>query len=392
MDNEVIRDSVLHHEPSIFRGGPFYRAQVALGVIREGEWNHVRRLVVAVAVSWLPLVLLTALFNPAGLTSLLTSYRVYSRLLIAVPALLIGQHVMESRFKMIVRAIIDAHLLDDADLKRMDKIVVSLIRLRDWWVPEAMVIVLLFMYYLMVVRNDVDAVPWLAYGMPPNIHLTAAGWYALTVSNSIFEFLLGLSLWKWLLWTAFSFRISRLNLNLIPTHPDGKGGLGFLSFTPVAVTPISFAVTAAIGASWRHDILAHGARLMSFRLDAIVLLMLVGIIALGPLAFFVPRLAALRRQGMLDYGVLGQIQSNDFHTKWVRRLTGNEAGFLDAPESSTLADYGASYDKLSKLRPFPVDREALIALAISVAIPVLPVVLAVFPLMVVLEDLLKAMR
>ena len=131
---------------------------------------------------------------------------------------------------------------------------------------------------------------------------------------------------------------------------------------------------------------------MSFKLGAIVLLMLVGIAALGPLTFFVPRLAALRRQGMLDYGVLGQIQSNDFHTKWVRGLTGNEAGFLDAPESSTLADYGASYDRLSKLRPFPVDRETLIALAISVAIPLLPVVLAVFPLIVVLEDLFKAMR
>jgi hypothetical protein len=89
-----------------------------------------------------------------------------------------------------------------------------------------MIVVLLVMYYVMVVRNGVDAVPWLAYGMPPNIHLTAAGWYALIVSNSIFEFLLGLSLWKWLLWTVFSFRISRLNLNLIPTHPDGNGGLG----------------------------------------------------------------------------------------------------------------------------------------------------------------------
>jgi hypothetical protein len=162
MDTESIRDSVLNQEPSILRGGPFYRAQLALGVIREGEWNHVRRLVIVIAVSWLPLVLLTAFFNTAGLTSLLTSYRVYSRLLIAVPALLIGQYVMESRFKMIVRAIIDAHLLDDADLKRMDKIIVSLIRLRDWWVPEAMVVVLLVTYYVMVARNDVDAVPWLA--------------------------------------------------------------------------------------------------------------------------------------------------------------------------------------------------------------------------------------
>jgi hypothetical protein len=392
MDAEANRESVLHPEPSILRGGPFYRAQLALRVIEEGEWNHVRRLVIAVAVSWLPLVLLTASFNPSGLVSLLTSYRVYSRLLIAVPVLLIGQPFMEARFKMIVQAVIDAHLLDDMDLKRMDEIIASLIRLRDSLVPEAMVIVLLVMHTIIAARSEVDVVPWLAYGTPPDIHLTAAGWYALIVSNTIFQFLLGISLWKWLLWTVFAFRLSRLNLNLIPTHPDGNGGLGFLAFAPVAFMPIAFAATAAIGASWRHDILAHGAKLMSFKLDAIVLLILVAIVALGPLAFFVPRLAAVRRQGMLDYGVLGQIQSADFHDKWVRHLAGHEAEFLDAPESSTLTDYGASYDNISKLRPFPVDREALIGLAISVAIPLLPVILAVVPLIVVVEDLLKAMR
>lgn len=392
MDAEAIHERILRSDPSILRGGPFYRAQLATGLIREGEWNHVKRVVIAVAVAWLPLVLLTALFNRQGLVSLLTSYRVYSRLLIALPVLLIGQQLMESRFRMIVQAIIDARLLSGEDLQRMDSIIASLIRLRDSLVPEAMVIVLLVVHTVVAARSEVDAVPWLAYATPAGIHLTTAGWYAIVVSSTIFQFLLGLSLWKWLLLTVFAFRLSRLNLNLIATHPDRNGGLGFLTFAPAAFTPISFAATAAIGASWRHDILSYGAKLMSFRLDAVVLLILVVVIALGPLAFFVPKLAALRRQGMLDYGVLGQIQSNDFHAKWVRQRAGHEAEFLDAPESSTLADYGASYDHVSKLQPLPVDRAALIGLATSVALPLLPVVLAAVPLIVVVEDLLNAMR
>jgi hypothetical protein len=379
-------------DPSILRGGPFYRAQLAAGLIKEGEWNHIKRVVITAAVVWLPLVLLTALFNREGLASLLTSYRVYSRLLIAIPVLLIGQQIMEARFRMIVQAIIDARLLSGEDLKRMDEIIASLTRLRDSLVPEAMVVILLVAHTLIAARTEVDTVPWLADVTPTGIHLTAAGWYAVVVSSTVFQFLLGLSLWKWLLWTVFAFRLSRLNLNLIATHPDGNGGLGFLAFAPVAFTPIAFAATAAIGASWRHEILAHGAKLMSFRLDAIVLLVIVAIVALGPLAFFVPRLAALRRQGMLDYGVLGQIQSSDFHDKWVRHLAGHEPEFLNAPESSTLTDYGSSYENVSNLKPFPVDREALIGLAISVAIPLLPVILAVVPLSVVVGDLLKAMR
>lgn len=392
MDAEAIRDPILRSDPSILRGGPFYRAQLAAGFIKEGEWNHTKRVIIAVAVAWLPLVLLTALFHREGLTSLLTSYRVYSRLIIAVPVLLIGQQIMESRFRMIVRAIIDARLLSEQDLRRMDQIIATLIRLRDSLVPEALVAVLLVVHTIIAARSEVDAVPWLANATPTGLRLTAAGWYAMLVSSTIFQFLLGLGLWKWLLWTVFAFRLSRLHLNLIATHPDGKGGLGFLAFAPIAFTPISFAATAAIGASWRHDILVHGAKLMSFQLDAIVLFIIVIIVALGPLAFFVPTLAALRRQGMLDYGVLGQIQSNDFHNKWVRHLVGHESEFLDAPESSRLTDYGSSYDKISKLKPFPVDREALIGLAMSVAVPLLPVILAVVPLIVVAKDLLKAMR
>lgn len=55
---------------------------------------------------------------------------------------------------------------------------------------------------------------------------------------------------------------------------------------------------------------------MDFKLQAIVLLSIIALVALGPLLFFVPRLASLRRQGILEYGILGQIQSTEFHEKW----------------------------------------------------------------------------
>lgn len=378
--------------PSLFRGGPFYRAQLAIRLINESEWNHARRVIIVVAITWVPLVLLTAFFNPAGLASVLTSYRVYSRLFIAVPVLLIGQTIMDSRFRMVVQNILDTDLLGDADLKRMDAMIASLIRLRDSPIPEAIIVVLLIVHTIIGIKGQLDVTAWLTQGTPPDIHLTAAGWYAILVSVTIFQFLLGISLWKWLLWTIFAFRLSRSNLKLMATHPDGHGGLGFLGLVPVAFTPISFAVSTVIGATWRHDILAHGAKLMSFKLEAIVLLLIVAMIALGPLAFFVPKLAELRRRGIIDYGILGQIQSRDFHEKWIRLRAGHEAEFLAAPESSSLTDYGSSYSSIAKLKPFPMDQGTLIALAISIGLPMLPVVLAVIPLIVVIEDLLKAMR
>jgi hypothetical protein len=41
-------------EVSLVRGGPFYRVQHALGLIRPNEWNLGRRITFLIAIGWLP--------------------------------------------------------------------------------------------------------------------------------------------------------------------------------------------------------------------------------------------------------------------------------------------------------------------------------------------------
>ena len=379
-------------ELSLVRGGPFFRAQQALGLIRPNQWNFTRRMLLLIAIGWLPLVIFTAVLNPQGLLSLLREYRIHARLLIAVPALLIGESFMESRFRLVMQHIRQVGLLDAPDLAYMDQVIATLTRLRDAYLPELVVFVLLIIHTAVSYRGLVDASPWLGYGSGADLRLTVAGWYAVLVSAPLFQFLLGLSLWEWLLWTFFAFRLSQRNLRLVPTHPDEHGGLGFLGLTAAAFAPVAFAATAVIGATWRNDILHHGARLMDFKLQAIVLLVVIAMVALGPLLFFVPRLASLRQQGILEYGILGQIHSAQFHEKWVLHRAGHEAEFLQAPESTTLANFAKNYQEIAQLKPFPADMGSLYGLAAAVAIPALPVILAQIPLKVVLMDLLKTLR
>ncbi len=379
-------------ELSLVRGGPFFRAQEALGLIRPNQWNFTRRILILIAIGWLPLVIFTAVLNPQGLLSLLREYRIHARLLIAVPALLIGESFMESRFRLVMQHIRQVGLLDAPDLAYMDEVIATLTRLRDAYLPELVVFVLLIIHTAVSYRGLVDAAPWLGYGSGADLRLTVAGWYAVLVSAPLFQFLLGLSLWEWLLWTYFAFRLSQRNLRLVPTHPDEHGGLGFLGLTAVAFAPVAFAATAVIGATWRNDILHHGAQLMDFKLQAIVLLVIIAMVALGPLLFFVPRLASLRRQGILEYGILGQIHSAQFHEKWVLHRAGHEAEFLQAPESTTLANFAKNYQEIAQLKPFPADMGSLYGLAAAVAIPALPVILAQIPLKIVVLDLLKTLR
>lgn len=377
---------------SLIRGGPFYRAQRASRLIRRDEWNHVRRLAVAIAVGWLPLILITAFTHPEALMSLLRDYRVHSRMLIAIPALLIGEFLVESRFRMVVEHVRRASLLEGAELARMDDTIRWIRRLRDSVLPELTILILIIIHGAVAFKLQVDATSWLAHGTGSVLQLTLAGWYAVVVSATMFQFFLGLALWKWLLWTLFAFKLSILNLKLAPTHPDGHGGLGFLGLTPIAFTPTAFAATAVIAGTWRHEILHHGANLMSFKLPAIVLAVIIALLALAPLLFFIPRLSALRHDGILDYGVLAQIQVRAFHEKWVLQGDGRASEFPGSSEGRALASFGQSYQRLEKMNPFPADKGALVALALSVVVPMLPLILAVIPIATVLKLLLKALR
>jgi hypothetical protein len=377
---------------SLIRGGPFYRLQQSTRLIGADEWNVGRRITFAIAVGWVPLVLMKLLFDRRNLLFFLQDYKIVSRMLIAVPVLLLAQPLMESAFRKVVGHIDAASLLDETGVAQMDKIIAKLIRLRDSVLPELIILLLIVIHTAVSYKAGVGDDPWLAYRVGDSLHLTLAGWYAVIVSATIFQFLLGLNLWKWLLWTVFAFKVSRLNLRLVPTHPDENGGLGFLGMTPLAFTPIAFAAVAVIGGTFRDQILHKGAHLASFGMPAIVLVVVIAVVALGPLAFFVPRLAGVRRKGILEYAILGQMHSTEFHEKWILHRTGREEELLDAAEISTLCDYGQSYDRIENMKPFPTDRSALVALALSVAIPALPVVVAEIPLVVILKELLGALK
>lgn len=379
-------------EVSIIRGGPFYRVQHAVGLIREDHWNLGRRTTLLIVIGWLPLLLITLLTNFRGLHSFLTDYRVHARLLIAVPALLFGEIYMESRLRGVLIHLRKSGLLDAPDMAHMHGVVADVVRARDAWLPELAVLVLLIVHTIVSYKGLVGDTPWLAQVAGDAIRLTAAGWYAVVVSAPLFQFLLGLGLWKWLLWTFFAFKLSRRKLLVVATHPDEHGGLGFLGLTASAFAPVAFAATSVIAATWRYDIVHHGAKLMDFKLPAIALLAIIAVIALGPLVFFIPRLMALRRQGILEYGILAQLHSAEFHEKWISHREGHEAEFLAAPESSTLNNFGNVYEKIKALKPFPADAGSLYILAAAVAIPALPVVLTQIPVSVVLTDLLRALR
>ncbi len=340
--------AVVDQQVSLIRGGPFYRAQIVARLIKPHQWNLGRRIVFAIAIGWLPLVLLTAIFAPGAVTELLTDYKVASRLLIAVPILLFGQILMESKFRTIVSTARE-DLVAPADEPQFNGILAELAGLRDSVLPELVIAALVVLHVALSFSGKIGmAGDWAVLGAQTTLgaHLSPAGWYYVSVSQFIYQFLVGLCLWKWLLWTLFVFKLSRMKLQLLASHPDKHGGMGFMGMSTLGFAPIALAISAAVGATWRWQILNTDASLMSFKLPAIALVVIVVLLAVGPLLLFAPKLAPLRRKGILQYGSLAHLQSAEFHDKWILHRKGHELEFLAAPEVSTLTDLASSFKNI----------------------------------------------
>ncbi len=193
-------------------------------------------------------------------------------------------------------------MLDSADSEYMAGVIAALVRVRDAYIPELAVLVLLIVHTATSYQGLIDATPWLAHRVGAELQLTTAGMYTIIVTAPLFQFLLGLAFWKWLLWTYFVFKLSRQRLRLVATHPDEHGGLGFLGLTASAFAPTAFAASCVIGATWREEMLHHGARLMDFKFPALALVGIVALVALGPLLFLFPGWRHYEEKGFWNMG------------------------------------------------------------------------------------------
>jgi hypothetical protein len=67
------------------------------------------------------------------------------------------------------------------------------------------------------------------------------------------------------LWLRFLWQVSRLNLRLVPTHPDRTGGLGFLVRSTEAFTPILLAQGVMLAGLIASRIFHAGQELKEFK-------------------------------------------------------------------------------------------------------------------------------
>jgi hypothetical protein len=191
------------------------------------------------------------------------------------------------------------------------------------------------------------------------------------------------------LWASFLWSASRINLFLVATHTDLAAGLGFLSEGQKAFSPIVFAGGAVVAAQVGNAIAYQGESLSSLKFPMIAYGVLAVIFLVVPLLVVTPVLLQIKRKALLDYGAQVTIHNQLFEQKWIQKKEPGGDTLLGSPDASSLADLGSSFTVVRQMGLVPIDKPTLITLAISAALPMLPVVLYATPTNELISAMLK---
>jgi hypothetical protein len=367
---------------SLVLGGPIFQLFRRSHLTGDGlELVH-RRVLAITLFAWLPLMLLAALSSPTanvGRLSFFHDVEVHVRFLIALPVLIAAELIVHSRIRPVVRRFVERRLVFPQDLPPFHSAIESAIRLRNSIPIEIGLVILVYTFGLWLWQGRIgpDVSTWYA-NAGGRWRLTPAGFWYVFVSIPLFQFMLLRWYLRLFIWFRFLWQVSRLNLNLVPTHPDRAAGLAFLGKSAYAFGPILFAQGAILAGVVASRVLYRGESLLSFKLQVGGFVAFFVLAILGPLLMFTPQMARAKRKGLADYGLLAQRYVESFEQKWVRRDPDRSEELLGAADIQSLADLGNSYALVRDMRSVPFGLEDISRLAAATAAPLLPLLLTIF--------------
>ncbi|MGA9163375.1 MAG: hypothetical protein WBZ31_02880 [Thiobacillus sp.] len=387
-------DNFLRNPPdfSLVHGGPLFQFFLRAHLSDDALELARKRIIVIALLAWLPLLLLSALegqlIGGSVAVPFLMDVEVHIKFLVAVPLMISAELVVHRRMRLLVKQFLDRKLIPEHAIPRFDAAIHSAFRLRNSTLAEVLLIVLVYGLGVLVIWRHymaLDAPTWYATPTADGSRLSLAGmWYAY-LSLPIFQFLLLRWYFRLLVWIRFLWQVSRIDLNLVPTHPDRNGGLGFLATTSFAFVPLLMAHGAIVAGNLANRIFYLGSALPEFKGEIALMLAWLLCVVLGPLLVFAPQLAQAKRTGLREYGTLAQRYVREFDTKWLRGGAPADEPLVGSGDIQSLADLGNSYEVVRTMRAAPVSKEAILQLAAAVLVPIVPLLLTMMPW----EDLLK---
>ncbi len=379
------------HDVSLLLGGPFFQLLLRSGLIRPSFDLLLRRVLVLALVPWAPLLVLTlaagTAVGDAVRVPFLLDIEVHVRFLVVVPLLVLAEREIHDRLRPVFTRFLERDLLAPPEAARFDAILVGARRWRNSYVAEALMILASFGLTPLLWSGHIalDVTTWYRPVGEAGSNLAPAGIWFAWVAIPLLRFLVLRWLYRLVLLFVALARIACLPLRIVPTHPDGAGGLSFLAGVGFALRPFHLAITALVSGFIANKLVHEGQELPVYYALIASVLGVLFLFTFLPMLFFGPALSRARRRGLAEYGALGQRYAVEFHRKWVLEGPATREPLLGSADIQSLADLSTGFEIVRSMRTVPFGLRPALQLIATAALPFVPLLLTIFSL----ETLLK---
>ena len=368
------------------------RLQRKLGLAPVDGLGVGRRALFFALFTWLPIVIWAAfesrLLDRVSGEPLLAHYGIHVRCLVAIPLLILAEGMALRVCRTVASQFIKNGLIIESQQDRFTQILTESAHSRDAVLPWLIILALTLLWVV---------------GAPQDLHTHElawatvdggfgfGGWWFLYVVRPIFTILLLSWVWRILLLFLLFRRIAQLDLALVPAHPDGMGGLGFLQIIPKAFLLVTLALSAVLASRWIHDSLFHQVSLDSLKFPLLSFVILWSLAVLAPLFVFSPKMISTRKKAMRDYSALLAKHGRLVHKRWILGEPVGDQEILNAPELGPSADIEAIYAAVVKMKNIPIGKNCVLPILVPIALPMIIVATTQIPLLTILTSLFKAL-
>ncbi len=360
-------------------GGPLHWLGRRLGLVRVGTNTVALGLALGVLL-WTVLAALAFAGGIAHQVFSLAAIGAHVRLMVVIPLFFLCETWVDPRMTAFVRMIVRSGVVPTKSLPALEYEIARTTRRKNSWVAEAMCLLAAALVSL-AGQHLVLAGTSSAYDPSRGAAgaSTAGLWYWI-VCLPLFRFLIFRWIWRLGLWLYFLWRVAKLELHLVPTHPDRAAGLGYLEVVHTHFTPLVLAISATQAAALAEEISAGMITFEAIYPAVALMLAVIAALFLGPFLIFTPKLWACRVKGLSDYMEFAAGYVSGFDRKWVSAEGAPKERLLGTPDLQSLADLSGSIKNVRKMRVLPVSVRMLVNLAIAALLPVLPLLLLKYPI------------
>lgn len=355
-----------------------------------------RLAVMVVIIGWLPLLVLALLPLASGndevIRAFLRDASVHARSLLVAPILVVAEATCGPQLTALARIFRERGIVPPRLDSAYDEVIRTTSRLRDWRLGRVLAVVLAYAISVLLFA----CVP--ASFLPDWHHShqfllmgrsLASWWHALVSLPLLLILLLGWC-WRLFLWARYLWLVSQMDLRLVASHPEGAGGLMFLSHSLNDLSILGAAIGVMVASTELAHVWAGGnVNLGQLGLVTSGTIGFVLLIFVAPLLSFSGVLARTRLLGVSTYGVLAQRMGEAMEDKWMRECASGEgADPLYSCDFSAVANLYESAQRASTMRVVPVETGGLLALIGPTALPFGAVALTLVPFERLLEGLI----